>query len=69
MAEFELDLVSGKIYIYFFHKFKIKTDLPDVFDIIVSPAVAGQCDVADLGVQGEQLQAHRTAQSEGDLSK
>ena len=42
-------------------------DLPDVFDIVVSPPVAGQSDVADLGVQREELQTHGAAESERDL--
>ena len=44
-------------------------DLPNVFDIVVSPPVAGQSDVADLGVQREELQTHGAAESERDLRR
>ena len=41
--------------------------LPEIDQVIGGPAIAGDGEVAGLGVQGEQGQVHRAAQSEGDL--
>ena len=39
----------------------IVTNLPDIDQVCCSPAIAGNGEVAGLGVQGEQLQVHRAA--------
>ena len=33
----------------------IVTNLPDIDQVCCSPAISGNCEVAGLGVQGEQL--------------
>ena len=43
--------------------------LPQIHQISRSPAVAGDGEVAGLGVQGEQLQVHRAVQGQGDLEQ
>ena len=45
----------------------MSSHLPNVFDIVISPPVAGQSDVTDLRVQREELQTHGAAESERDL--
>ena len=42
--------------------------LPEIDQVIGRPAVAGDGEVAGLGVQREQGQVHRAAQGEADLS-
>ena len=41
--------------------------LPQVDKVVGCPAVAGDGEVAGLGVQREQGQVHRAAQSQGNL--
>ena len=41
--------------------------LPQIDEVIGRPPVAGDGEVAGLGVQGEQGQVHGAAQGEGDL--
>ena len=42
--------------------------LPLILQVPGSPAIAGDGEVAGLGVQGEQLQVHRAGQGQGDLA-
>ena len=43
---------------------KSEPHLPEIDKVIGSPAIAGNGEVAGLGVQGEQLQVHRAAKGE-----
>ena len=47
----------------------LKSYPPEVDDIISSPTIAGDVDVAGLGVQRKQFKVHGTPKSEGNLNK
>ena len=43
------------------------SNLPDINNVRCSPPIAGDGEVAGLGVEGEQLEVHGAAQSERHL--
>ena len=62
-------LLSLQLSLLHYHYYNYLLHLPQVDEVVGCPAVAGDGEVAGLGVQGEERQVHRAAQGQGHLDK